>query len=66
MTSRKLFYARIVGTGINATLKVTSHELRGLPAGTYHVFTLENGAVLYFNDFGVRTVTIADTLDQLS
>jgi hypothetical protein len=38
----------------------------GLPSGTYHIFELENGATVYLNDFGIRTVTVADSLDKLN
>jgi hypothetical protein len=50
----------LTGTGINEHFTAVSHELVGLPAGTYHKFTLRGGAVLFYNDSGIRTVLIED------
>jgi hypothetical protein len=48
----------LTGTGINENFLAMSHEIMGLPAGTYHKFLLEDGTFLYYNDFGLRTVLI--------
>jgi hypothetical protein len=61
----KLIFARIAGGGFHQIIKAKSHEIMGLPAGTYHKFELENGTVVYINDFGIRTVTVADSLENL-
>lgn len=63
---RRLIFVKILGTGVNETLRCLSHEIKGLPAGTYHVFEMENGSTLYFNDFGVRSVLIADSIEALN
>lgn len=64
--SKKVFYVRIVGSGLLLTFRATSHEIMGLPAGTYHKFVFENGTTVYFNDFGVRSVQISDTEEGLN
>lgn len=46
----------IKGTGINEEFEALSHEILGLPAGTYHKFEMKNGSTLFVNDFGIRTV----------
>jgi len=61
----KVLFVRIVGTAINETFKAREHEVVGFPAGTYHKFQMEDGTTVYFNDFGVRSVTIADSLEKL-
>jgi hypothetical protein len=66
MAVKKVIYVRVSGTSINQYFKVLSHEVLGLPAGTYHVFEMENGAKVFLNDFGVRTVTVADDPDKLN
>ncbi len=49
----------ISGGGIHEVIRdVVEHEVVGLPAATYHKMTMPNGIVLYYNDFGVRTVTV--------
>ena len=63
--AKKVIYVKISGTGINQSFKALSHELQGLPAGTYHIFELEDGTKVYYNDFGIRTVLIADNPDKL-
>jgi len=63
---KKLLYVRLAGTGINQTFQCLSHELKGLPAGNFHIFEMENGATMYVNDFGIRFVTIADSLEKLN
>lgn len=63
--ARKLIYVKITGTAINQTFRAVSHEMRGLPAGTYHIFEMEDGTTVYYNDFGVRTVTVADDPKKL-
>jgi len=62
----KVIYVKILGTGIQEQFRALSHEIVGLPAGTYHKFVLENGAMLYINDFGVRFVTIANSFEALN
>ena len=62
---KKLLYVRISGTGFSQTWKCVSHEVIGYPAGTYHVFKFEDGSIVYLNDFGIRTVTIADAPEKL-
>jgi hypothetical protein len=64
--TKKFIYVKITGTGIFQTFKAVSHELRGLPAGSYHVFELPDGTTIYFNDFGVRSVVVADTPEKLN
>ena len=56
--SKKLIHVRLTGTGINDEFDCVSHEIVGLPAGTYHKFVLANGLTAYFNDFGIRCVYI--------
>ena len=46
------------GQGINEDFDAISHEIKGYPGGTYHVFELANGRLLYYNDFGIRVVQI--------
>lgn len=53
-----MILVRITGTGINEVFKARSHELIGLPAGTYHKFILQNGIEIFYNDFGVRQVSL--------
>ena len=48
----------IAGQGIAAEFFAVSHEIMGLPAGTYHKFELEGGATLLYNDFGIRQLRI--------
>jgi len=62
----KVIFVKILGTGIHEQFRALSHEIVGLPAGTYHKFAMENGSVLYINDFGVRTVAIAGTPEALN
>lgn len=62
----KTQFVHITGTGIDFRLRVKEHEIVGLQASTYHKFTLENGVVVYYNDFGVRTVAISATEDDLN
>lgn len=62
---RAPIYVKITGTGISEEFAALSHEIVGLPAGTYHKFEMPTGAVTYFNDFGVRTVVIADAPEDL-
>jgi len=63
---RKESYCRICGTGIDQTLRIFSHEVKSYPSNTYHIFELSNGAVLWLNDFGVKTLTFADSVDKLN
>jgi hypothetical protein len=64
--TKKFIYVKITGTGIFQTFKAVSHELRGLPAGSYHIFVLEDGTEVFYNDFGVRTVVLADNPEKLN
>ena len=48
----------IEGTGIVEDFEAKSHELLGLPAGTYHKFILLDGTEALYNDFGIRFITI--------
>jgi hypothetical protein len=61
----KLIYVKIAGTGIYETIVAKSHEILGQEASTYHLFVLENGTRFYLNDFGIRSLTIADSIDDL-
>lgn len=55
---KQLLLVRVLGTGINDSFNALSHEIVGLPAGTYHKFILPNGIEYYLNDFGIRSVAI--------
>ncbi len=66
MTAKKLIYVHLRGTGVSETFKALSHEIVGLPADTYHKFVMENGATIYYNGFGIRSVIIADSVEALS
>lgn len=66
MAKSSLIYVKIIGQGIFHQIKCVSHSIEAHPASTYHVFIMENGNKVLFNDFGVRTVTIADSLEKLS
>lgn len=65
MAAKKLIYVCITGTGMYQDFKAVSHELRGLPADTYHIFEMEDGTTVYMNDFGIRSVTISDDPKKL-
>lgn len=56
--SKNRIRVRILGTGINEFFEAVTHEIVGLPAGTYHKFTYNDGTVTYYNDFGVRSVSV--------
>lgn len=59
MANKKAAYAvEMIGTGVQVNFDVVEHELVGLPATTYHKFTFPNGSVMFYNDFGVKSVTI--------
>lgn len=62
----KFLYVRICGTGMDQTIKVLSHDVKEYPANTYHVFEMPNGATFWLNDFGVKSLTIADSPDKLN
>jgi len=64
--AKKLLYVRVTGTAYNQTFGVVSHELRGLPAGTYHIFEMADGTTVFLNDFGIRSVSIADSPEKLN
>lgn len=55
---RKLFWALIVGTGLNDKILISAHEIMPYPASTYHKFTYPNGATQLKNDFGVSSITL--------
>lgn len=59
-------YVKVTGTGIHLDFKCKSHTILANPAGTYHKFVMPDGTVFYLNDFGVRTITIADSPDKLN
>ena len=59
-------FIKVTGTGIHEEFKAKSHEIVALPAGTYHKFVMPDGTIFMLNDFGVRTVTIADSADKLA
>lgn len=51
----------MVGQGFHEEFNAISHEIRGFPGGTYHVFEVvgPNGVrQMFYNDFGVRLVQI--------
>lgn len=56
---RKLFWAWIVGTGVNEKILIAAHEVISYQASTYHKFTYPNGVYQLKNDFGVSAITIA-------
>jgi hypothetical protein len=58
--AKKPIFVKITGTGIVQSFQCMSHDMQGLPAGTYHVFEMADGVKMYLNDFGIRTVLIAD------
>jgi len=66
MAKKNIIFVRIVGTGFNQVLKCHSHDIMGLPAGTYHKFEMDNGSTIYINDFGIRSVTVADAAEDLN
>ena len=61
----KIFYVRIIGTAISESFKAVSHEVKAYPSNTYHVFGMTNGSMLWFNDFGIRSILFADTPEGL-
>lgn len=65
MIKKNVIFVRIKGTGINESFRCRSHDIISLPAGTYHKFEMESGAITYVNDFGIRSVTIADSVEDL-
>ncbi len=56
---RKYLWAQIIGTGMNQTILVQSHEVVPFPASTYHKFLLPNGKIAWKNDFGVSDVILS-------
>jgi len=58
-------FIKVTGTGIHQEFKCKSHEVIGYPAGTYHKFIMPDGTIFLLNDFGIRTVTVADSADKL-
>lgn len=48
----------MVGQGLREEFDAISHEIKGYPGGTYHVFEVGQGRTLFYNDFGVRLVQI--------
>lgn len=63
---KKKLYVRLSGTGINQTFSCLSYEFLAGHAGNFYIFEMENGATMRVNDFGIRFVTIADSLDKLN
>lgn len=66
MSRKGFIFVRLIGTGVDTRFKAITHDIIGMPADTYHKFTLEDGSVVYYNGYGVRTITIADTADGLN
>lgn len=64
--AKKPIYVCIKGQGVYEKFRAASHEVIGLAAGTYHKFILEDGTEVWFNDFGLRTVAIADSMAKLN
>lgn len=62
----KRIYVKITGTGLNETFQALSHEMIDMRAATYHLFTMPDGTKVYWNDFGIRTIIIADSIDKLN
>ena len=54
-------HVNIQGQGYANEFDAVSHEIMGLPGGTYHVFKISKNRTIYINDFGIRAVQI-DTL----
>jgi hypothetical protein len=61
----KFLYIRIIGTGVDLQWKALTHRVVANPASTYHVFDMPDGTEYWYNDFGVRTVTVADSPEKL-
>ena len=59
MSAKKPIHVRITGTGVNEEFDCISHEIVGLPAGTYHKFIFLNGVTALYNDFGIRCLYIS-------
>jgi hypothetical protein len=49
------------GTSVSNLENVLNYELLDLKAGVYHKFSLEDGSVLYVNDFGIRSIQVMPT-----
>jgi len=54
----KYLIVRLMGTNLNDSILVKSHEIIPYPSSTYHKFVFPNDCVIYRNDFGVSQVTI--------
>jgi hypothetical protein len=54
-------HVNIQGQGYANEFDAVSHEIMGLPGGTYHVFKISKNRTIYINDFGIRAVQI-DTI----
>ena len=63
--AKSLIYVKIQGTGIFEKFAARSHGFVANPASTYHRFILEDGTEFLINDFGIRSVTIADSPEAL-
>lgn len=48
----------MLGQGMREEFDALSHEIKGFPGGTYHVFDVGHGRTLFYNDFGMRLVQI--------
>lgn len=46
------------GTSLTELHNVKMYELLDLKGGVYHKFTLEDGSLLYLNDFGIRSIHV--------
>lgn len=60
MSKKNEHVAMIRGTGIAQDTECVAHEIVGFPASTYHKFTYADGTVFWLNDFGIRSVTLAN------
>lgn len=65
MLEKRLTYVRITGTGLNMQMQIASYEIMPMPAGTYFKFIMPDGTEFLLNDFGVRSVTFAESPEKL-
>jgi hypothetical protein len=65
MAKTKSIYIKIVGQGVHEMLIAAEHEIVGLPADTFHKITLMDGTICYYNTFGIRSFSVADSPDKL-
>lgn len=61
MPAKKTYQITISGGGLhNIQRGVIEHTIEGYPGTTYHKLVLSDGKILYYNDFGVRTVLVEE------